>query len=510
MITFANFASILQSYITGDDWERVKDLPISGVVSDSRAVKSGEVFALLSINPDTKHQAKNYIDGINPVAVLSEISSNDMGYDDQNLPKMPIVHIANLRLILGDFIKAYLHKKQPVSSPKILAVTGTNGKTTISQLTAQLGELSCKPSAIMGTAGNGRLGHLVQSTHTTSEVIKVHEFLHTMGADGVQMVALEASSHGLHQHRLQGVGVSVGVFSNLSRDHLDYHADMDEYGSAKARLFDTSYFKELSHAIINIDDTFGRQLAQDLQGSNLPDGDLTVWTYSTADSTATFFADNISPSLHGVRFELHSPFGVVELNSPLLGRFNVGNLLASVASLLALYPDDFANLSAIVPKLHGARGRMQVVGTSKAGAVFIVDYAHTPDALTQVLTSLKAHTDGKLWAVFGCGGDRDKGKRPLMAKAGLDLADRVILTSDNPRSENPNAILNDMQAGMTCDEHYRTIIEPDRKQAIQYAVQHAKAGDIVVIAGKGHETYQEINGVRYDFDDVAVVQELIN
>lgn len=520
MITFANFASILQSYITGDDWERVKDLPISGVVSDSRMVKNGEVFALLSINPDTKYQAKNYIDGINPVAVLSEISSNDMGYDEQNLPKMPIVHITNLRLILGDFIKAYLHKKQPVSSPKILAVTGTNGKTTISQLTAQLGELSGKPSAIMGTAGNGRLGALVQSTHTTSEVIKVHEFLHTMGADGVQMVALEASSHGLHQHRLQGVGVSVGVFSNLSRDHLDYHADMDEYGSAKARLFDTSYFKELSHAIINIDDAFGRQLAQDLQSGDLQnsdlqsgdlqDSDLTVWTYSTADSTATFFADNISPSLHGVRFGLYSPFGVVELNSPLLGRFNVGNLLASVASLLALYPDDFANLPAVVPKLHGARGRMQVVGTSRAGAVFIVDYAHTPDALTQVLTSLKAHTDSKLWAVFGCGGDRDKGKRPLMAKAGLDLADRVILTSDNPRSENPNAILADMQAGMSCDDHYRTIIEPDRKQAVQYAVQYAKAGDIVVIAGKGHETYQEIKGVRYDFDDMAVVQELIN
>lgn len=510
MIIFADFTDILMPHIAQSDWERIKALPISGVVSDSRAVKNGEVFALLSINPNTKHQAKHYIDGIRPVAVLSEISSGDMGYDKQNPPKTPIVHIVNLRLILGDFIKAYLNKRQAVSPPQVIAVTGTNGKTTISQLVAQLGELSGKPSAIMGTAGNGRLGHLVQSTHTTSEVIKVHEFLHTMASDGVQMVALEASSHGLHQHRLQGVGVCVGVFSNLSRDHLDYHADMDEYGHAKARLFDTSYFKELSHAVINIDDVFGRQLAKDLQDSNLPDGDLTVWTYSTADSTATFFADNISPSLHGVSFDLHSPFGVIELNSPLLGRFNVGNLVASVASLLALYPDDFANLPAIVPKLQGARGRMQVVGTSKAGAVFIVDYAHTPDALTQVLSSLKAHTDGKLWAVFGCGGDRDKGKRPLMAQAGLALADRVVLTSDNPRSENPNAILADMQAGMTCDDHYRTVIEPDRKQAIQHAVQHAKAGDIVVIAGKGHEAYQEIQGVRYEFDDVAVVQELIN
>ena len=509
MTTFADFADVLMPHIGQDDWECVKDLPITGIVTDSRMVTNGEVFALLSINPDTKHKAKSYIDGISPVAVLSEISASQMGYDEQNPPKAPIIHIADLRLILGDLVKAHLNKKQPVSSPNILAVTGTNGKTTISQLTAQLGELSGKPSAIMGTAGNGRLGQLVQSTHTTSEVVKVHEFLHQMATDGVEMVALEASSHGLHQHRLQGVGVNVAVFSNLSRDHLDYHADMDEYGAIKARLFDNSYFKELSHAVINLDDEFGKKLAHDLQHKT-PNDDLTLWTYSTTDRTADFFADNITPSLDGVGLQLHTPFGKVEMVSPLLGQFNVSNLLASVAGFLAVFPDKFDALTTIIPKLQGARGRMQVVGTSRAGAVFIVDYAHTPDALTQVLTSLKAHTQGKLWAVFGCGGDRDKGKRPLMAQAGLSLANQVVLTSDNPRSENPNAILNDMQAGMTCDDHYRTIIESDRKLAIQHAVQNAKAGDIVVIAGKGHETYQEIQGVRHDFDDVAVVQGFLS
>lgn len=497
---FADFADILKSHIADDDWRLIQDLPIYGIVSDSRQVKQGEVFTLLSINPDTAQKAKSYLANITPTAVLSEMSATDMGYAD-DLPNYPIVHVPNLRLILGDLVKAYLQAVKPACLPKILAVTGTNGKTTISQLSAQLCELSGKPSAIMGTAGNGRLGSLVQSTHTTSEVLKVHEFLHDMGTDGVEIVALEASSHGLHQHRLQGVGVSVAVFSNLSRDHLDYHHDMDEYGRAKAKLFDKSYFTDLTHAVINIDDEFGASLADDINSQN-----LTVWTYSTKNPNASFFADNIAPSLDGVGIELHTPFGKVAVKSPLLGLFNVANLLASVAGFLALYPNDFDKLGDIIPKLQGARGRMQVVGTSKQGAVFIVDYAHTPDALTQVLTSLKTHTDSELWAVFGCGGDRDKGKRPLMAQAGLSIADKVILTSDNPRSESPTAILNDMQAGMDCEQHYKATIEPDRKTAIQHAVQHAKMGDIVVIAGKGHETYQEIQGVRYDFDDVAVVK----
>ncbi len=503
MITFNHFADILTPHVPDDDWVAIQDLPITGVVTDSRAVQHGEVFALLSINPDTAQKAKSYITGLTSAVVLSEIAMSDMGFTKDNPPSMPIVHIANLRLILGDFIQAYLQATQPVTLPKIIATTGTNGKTTISQLTAQLIELSGVPCAIMGTAGNGRLANLVQSTHTTSEVGKVHEFLYQMGKEGVQAVSLEASSHGLHQHRLQGVPVEVAIFSNLSRDHLDYHADMDDYASAKAKLFDASYFDKLHHAIINLDDEFGVNLTNDLNNPK----SLTVWTYSTKSPHADFFADHITPSLDGVSFDLHSPFGQLTLKSPLLGLFNVSNLLASVAGFLALYPNDFAKLPNIVSKLVGARGRMQKVATDKG--CFIVDYAHTPDALIQVLTSLKAHCTGKLWAVFGCGGDRDKGKRPLMAKAGVELADKVILTADNPRSEDPLAILKDMQVGLSCEEHYKLVIEPDRKQAIAYAITHAKANDIVVIAGKGHETYQEIQGVRHEFDDVVVVQEIL-
>ncbi|MDO4897188.1 MAG: UDP-N-acetylmuramoyl-L-alanyl-D-glutamate--2,6-diaminopimelate ligase [Moraxella sp.] len=496
---FNDLAHILKTHVSDDDWERIKDLPITGFVSDSRKVAHGEIFVLLSVNPDITSKAKGYIDSIDSPAVLSEISASDMGVDNA---KMPIVHIADLRLILGDLVGAYLQKTETVNLPKVMAVTGTNGKTTISQLTAQLLSLANHKTAVMGTAGNGILPNLTPSTHTTLEVLALQHALYDYAKADVAYVALEASSHGLHQHRLQGVPISVAVYSNLSRDHLDYHADMDDYAEAKARLFDKTLFPTLTHAIINLDDEFSEIFIRQAKASG-----LTVWTYSTQNPNATFFAKDISPSLNGVDLVIQTPQGEMTVKSPLLGLFNVSNLLASIGASLAMGVS-FNEINNNIKHLKGARGRMEQVPSERGS--FIVDYAHTPDALTQVLTSLKAHCTGKLIAVFGCGGDRDKGKRPLMAQAGLALADKVILTSDNPRSENPNAILSDMQVGMTCDEHYRTVIEPDRKRAIELAIKEAGERDIVVIAGKGHETYQEINGVRHEFDDVAVVKELLS
>ena len=365
----------------------------------------------------------------------------------------------------------------------------------------------------MGTAGNGVLPNLTPSTHTTLEVFNLQHAIDDFAKQGVQGLAIEASSHGLHQQRLQGVPVNVGIFTNLSRDHLDYHTDMHDYAQAKARLFDKAHFPTLTHAIINLDDEFSELMIEAANASH-----LTVWTYSLTNDQADFFAKTIVPSLQGGDLTIAlskavTPQGELTVNSPLLGRFNVANLLASIAGALALSQSaamglSVAQIQAVVPKLRGATGRMDRVPSTSS--CFIVDYAHTPDALEQVLTSLKSHCTGELWAVFGCGGDRDKGKRPLMAQAGLRLADKVILTADNPRSEDPNAILNDMQAGMTCQQHYQAIIEPDRQKAIEYAVQHAKPSDIVVIAGKGHETYQEIKGVRHDFDDKVVVKNAID
>ncbi|UNU72669.1 UDP-N-acetylmuramoyl-L-alanyl-D-glutamate--2,6-diaminopimelate ligase [Moraxella nasovis] len=486
--------------------DQVANLEFNGFAVDSRKLIQGNAFILLkSQNPNATVDLSvlsAYLTQVQDKAafVLSEVDVLPIA-DDFDLP---IVIVPNIREYLGELIAQSLQHNHAAKLPTVVAVTGTNGKTTISQLTAQLISGAGVMTAVMGTAGNGILPDLSQSTHTTLESFHLHHAMHDFATKGVQVLCVEASSHGLHQHRLQGVPISVAVFSNLSRDHLDYHADMDDYAAAKAKLFDKDLFSRLTHAVIHLDDEFSGLMIDKAKHSK-----LTVWTYSTTNAQATFFAKNITPSLDGVRFTLVCPFGEIALNSPLLGLFNVANLLASVATLLAISPSAFNDLPKLVAHLQGARGRMERVCPDKTPCV-IVDYAHTPDALTQVLTNLKAHCLGKLWAVFGCGGDRDRGKRPLMAKAGLALADKVVLTSDNPRTEKPTAILADMQVGMTCEEHYKTVIEADRAKAIEYAVKNANADDIVVIAGKGHETYQEINGVRHDFDDTVVVKSLLN
>lgn len=485
---------------------------------DSRKLNRNDVFVLLKsqapnpIYPTTiaPEKIQQYLQqaAAAPVAfVLSEIDVTDVAVP----PGLVIVYLPDIRDYLGSLIQASLQAKTAHALPNVVAVTGTNGKTTVSQLIGQLVSLSTRKTAVMGTAGNGIVAangqlQLTPTTHTTLEVHNMQQHLHQMASEGVQVLSIEASSHGLHQQRLQGMPIRVAVYTNLSRDHLDYHADMDDYANAKARLFDKTYFPSLTHAVINLDDEFAALMIDKATQSG-----LAVWTYSLANSAADFFAKTIHPSLDGVGLTLQlspsvSDQTLIELTSPLLGRFNVANLLASIAGVMALGVSVEAIIAG-VPKLQGATGRMDRVA-SREGA-FIIDYAHTPDALEQVLTSLRPHCHGALWAVFGCGGDRDKGKRPLMAQAALRLADKVVLTADNPRSEDPNAILRDMQAGMTCEQHYQAIIEPDRQTAIEYAVQHANAEDIVVIAGKGHETYQEINGVRHDFDDSVMVKQAL-
>lgn len=468
---------------------------------DSRKISADDGFVLLkSTSQDAQaaiDSANRYIQAVKDTAsfIITEFDATMLTLNGVSIP---VVSVPAIRTVLGDLIAARFQLDDAVPLPTVVAVTGTNGKTTVSQLIAQLCQLSGVPSAIMGTAGNGRLDNLVQSANTTGDVLMVHEFLYKMAKDGVQLVALEASSHGLDQYRLQGVPVAVAIYTNLSHDHLDYHRDMDDYRDAKAKLFDKVLFPTLQYGIINADAEY--QLFNDTK-------QYPVYRYSQKGSTAEYFAKMVTPSLDGVVIDANTAHGEMTVHSPLLGLFNVDNLLASMAAFLALYPDKAESLPSLITGLHGARGRMQRA-TSKTGS-FIVDYAHTPDALVQVLSSLRKHCDGKLIAVFGCGGDRDRTKRPLMTQAGLDFADHVILTADNPRSEDPNAILKDMQQGLSCEDHYKITIEADRKKAIELAVCTACANDIVVIAGKGHETYQEIKGVRHDFDDLAILDEFL-
>ena len=509
----------------------IAHIPFEQFRLDSRQLAANDVFVLLKSQTPNCQKSRDYLyqaaeqaafilSEIDPIALLSTASvpphantsftnDSDRSKAQQQLAALPcpVVYVPNIRDFLGDLIQARLQHQQPVTLPTVVAVTGTNGKTTISQLVAQLTQLTGMSSAVMGTAGNGRLGALVQASHTTGDALAVQQFLYQMGLEKAQLLALEASSHGLDQQRLQGMPVSVAIYTNLSRDHLDYHADMAEYAAAKAKLFDKAHFPELTHAIINIDDEHAQIMFDTAHASG-----LTVWSYSLDPAkSATFVAADIKPSLQGVEIALRTDFGpektnIIKLVSPLLGRFNVANLLAAIATAVAL-EISLEQIADVIPQLQGAVGRMQRVPS--ANGCFIVDYAHTPDALSQVLASLKTHCKGQLWAVFGCGGDRDAGKRPLMAQAGLAGADKIVLTADNPRTEDPNLILQDMQAGMTSEQYQRTHIEPARQTAIEYAVKQAAPADIVVIAGKGHETYQEINHVRYDFDDSVILQHAL-
>lgn len=509
----------------------IAHIPFEQFRLDSRQLAASDVFVLLKSQTPNCQKSRDYLyqsaeqaafilSEIDPIALLSTASvpphantsftnDSDRSKAQQQLAALPcpVVYVPNIRDFLGDLIQARLQHQQPVTLPTVVAVTGTNGKTTISQLVAQLTQLTGMSSAVMGTAGNGRLGALVQASHTTGDALAVQQFLYQMGHEKAQLLALEASSHGLDQQRLQGMPVSVAIYTNLSRDHLDYHADMAEYAAAKAKLFDKAHFPELTHAIINIDDEHAQIMFDTAHASG-----LTVWSYSLDPAkSATFVAADIKPSLQGVEIALRTDFKnketkSINIISPLLGRFNVANLLAAIATAVAL-GISLEHIADVIPQLQGAVGRMQRVPSNDG--CFIVDYAHTPDALSQVLASLKTHCKGQLWAVFGCGGDRDAGKRPLMAQAGLTGADKVVLTADNPRTEDPNLILQDMQAGMTSEQYQRTHIEPARQTAIEYAVKQAAPADIVVIAGKGHETYQEINHVRYDFDDSVILQHAL-
>ena len=517
-----------------DQTKSVANIPFQQFRLDSRQLEMNDVFVLLKSQTVNGPKSRDYLlqaaehaafilSEIDPIALFgtennpSHTSAESTADGHSTVPHQlvalpcPVLYVPNIRDFLGSLIQARLQYQQPVTLPTVVAVTGTNGKTTISQLVAQLTQLTGMSSAVMGTAGNGRLGALVQASHTTGDALAVQQFLYQMGSENAEVLALEASSHGLDQQRLQGMPVSVAIYTNLSRDHLDYHADMAEYAAAKAKLFDKAYFPELTHAIINIDDEYAQVMIDTANASG-----LTVWTYSLdVSKSATFIAADITPSLQGVKINLRTDFGndkadSIEIVSPLLGRFNVANLLAAIAAAVALDANSEINVERIateVAQLQGAVGRMQRVPSNDG--CFIVDYAHTPDALSQVLASLKTHCKGKLWAVFGCGGDRDAGKRPLMAQAGLAGADQVILTADNPRTEDPNIILQDMQAGMSAEQYQRTHIEPARQAAIEYAVSQAGVDDIVVIAGKGHETYQEINHVRYDFDDSVILQQTL-
>lgn len=455
--------------------------------SDSRKLAPGDVFIAFK---GEYSDGRDYIDNAIAAGAGAVIWEADDFSWKPEWSAVPNLAVPQLRAQAG-IIAAHL-LGNPSQQLCVVGITGTNGKTSIAHWLTQAFTLLGEKAAVLGTLGNGVWGNISESTHTTLDPLSVQNWLHQFAADGVRNVAMEVSSHGLAQARAHGVVFDTAVFTNLTRDHLDYHADMAAYGAEKARLFQ---WEGLKTAVINVDDEFGRQLADQSSAAQ-------VLTYglNSGDIRALW----VKTSLAGIELEIDTPFGRSRVHSKMIGAFNAYNLLAALGVLLGAGVA-LADAVRVLEQIEPAAGRMQRLG-GDALPLVIVDYAHTPDALQKALSTLRDSMDGgKLFCVFGCGGDRDPGKRPLMGRIACDLADNVLITSDNPRTEAPAAIVDQIIAGLggvpgTGDDHYSVSI--DRRTAIGDAIAVAEAGDVVLIAGKGHEAYQEINGVRHHFDDV--------
>jgi len=458
------------------------DTMIGGIQLDSRKVNPGDLFLAM---PGDVHDGRQFIEQAvanGAAAIVAEAPV--AGFVDE-IP-VPLVELPELRLEAGVLAARFYHN--PSRDLHIVGVTGTNGKTTTSRLIAQLGRLLGKSCGVIGTLGATLEDDVVETANTTPDAVAMQRQLGQWRDRGVFAVSMEVSSHALEQGRVNGVEFDTAVYTNLSHDHLDYHGSMDAYGRAKLQLFT---MEGLRHAVINIDDEFAVQIQA------VVDADVQLLTYSASGGVADVRVEN--PQFHagGVRGELHSPWGSARFSSPLPGDFNLANLAAAV-SALALDGEELLAILEVVPRLQPVPGRMQTIPNT-LGLQVIVDYAHTPDALEQVLKALKPHVSGTLVTVFGCGGDRDKTKRQLMGRIACALSDKVVVTSDNPRSESPEDIVHDIESG--CSGDYSLVV--DRAEAIAQALTDASAGDCVVIAGKGHEDYQIVDGRHLHFSDEA-------
>ena len=467
---------------------------ITHLTADSRQVQAGSLF--VAYKGDAV-DGRAYI----PQAIANGASAviwEQEGFAwnaDWHLPHQAVL---NLKQEAGAIASQFYG--EPSKNLWMIGVTGTNGKTTCTHWLAQAFTSLHRQSAVVGTLGNGLVGQLSTTNNTTPDAIILHGLLAEFLAKKTAVVAMEVSSHGLDQGRVNGVNFDIAVFTNLTRDHLDYHGDMQAYGNAKKKLF---AWNGLKMAVINRDDAFGANLAAELSAQGKP-----VMTYGLNKDFAganDIAVKNMQLSDDGITLEVLTPQGEATISAHVIGEFNAYNLLAVLATLLA---SDVALAEAVkaVSTIKPVAGRMQQYGGGQHPLI-VVDYAHTPDALEQVLKSLRAQLtpSSELVCVFGCGGDRDQGKRSLMGKVAAGLASRVIVTSDNPRNEPPESIIQAVMAGAG---NHATSIE-SRAEAIKYAIHHAKKGDVVLIAGKGHEDYQEIAGVKYPFSDMQVAQETL-
>ncbi|HJV88037.1 MAG TPA: UDP-N-acetylmuramoyl-L-alanyl-D-glutamate--2,6-diaminopimelate ligase [Noviherbaspirillum sp.] len=474
--------------------------PKADLSSDSRSVKPGDVFFAF---PGETADGRDYIERAMEAGTKAVVYEAN-GFEWNNAWTMPHLAVPNLKALSGQIASGYYG--HPDAAMFSVAVTGTNGKTSCTQwLGSALSRLG-QPTAVIGTLGvgffqRGEHGGFSTTGYTTPDAVLLQRKLAQLHGGGAQALAIEASSIGLEQGRMDGLHFDVAVFTNFTRDHLDYHGSMEAYEAAKRKLFD---WPGLQHAVINLDDAMGLRLIRHVQDTQ---PSVLIIGYSITECAVpdvpTLRASEIRTSHGGTAFRLDSAFGSAQVKTQLVGEFNVSNVLAILGVLLARNVDLKAAVEA-AETLKAVPGRMQQLGGQDAPLV-VIDYAHTPDALEKTLVTLRQVTHqrhGELWCVFGCGGDRDPGKRPQMGKVSQE-ADHIIVTSDNPRSEDPTVILSQIMEGIDTPRLVRNaphVIE-DRAAAILWAVRHAGKNDVVLLAGKGHEPYQEIKGKKLPFLD---------
>lgn len=506
-------------------------VPVTRLVTDSRLIQRGDTFVAY---PGDKSDGRQFIAAaiarganaviyekplMKPLAIRQSEQTtpakslvmsghpqdaHHFAWDDAwQVPNLAVTDLRHKSGWLADAVYG-----APSEKLWLVGITGTNGKTSTCHWIAHALSRAGKKCALIGTLGNGFAGALQATENTTPDAMRVHGLLAEYLREGAHAVAMEVSSHALAQGRVNAVRFDVAMLTNLSRDHLDYHGDMQSYADTKRKLFD---WQQLGFVVLNLDDAYGMELAEQLQ-----DADAEVIAYGLSDAALQLaerlglrmvYGNLLEMNGQGLRLAVHSSWGAAELNSALVGRFNAANLMGALAVLLVsgvALNDAVESLSVAQPVV----GRMQRLGGTNEPTV-IVDYAHTPDALEKVLQALRevsAAAGGKVFCVFGCGGDRDRGKRAMMGMVAERFSDFCIVTSDNPRGENPREIIAEIVNGMNEDNHEIIL---DRAAAIKSAILHARQSDTVLIAGKGHEDYQEINGVKHPFSDVSVAQQAL-
>ncbi len=477
-------------------------VPLAGLTADSRTVKRGSIFVAY---PGTARDGRAFIaeaisKGASAVLWERDVFEWDARWDVPNLA------VEGLRSRVSE-IAGHVYGN-PSESLWMAGVTGTNGKTSVAQWIARALDGLGKRSAVLGTLGNGLVGEVAESKNTTPDAIVLQRLLAGYVKRGARAAAMEVSSHGLDQMRVAAIKYDVAVFTNLTRDHLDYHGTMEAYAEAKFRLFAA---RGLGTAVVNLDDPWGERLA-----ARLATGGPRLITYGTGHPEASLRATQVALSEAGVSFRVEGGWGVADIAAPVLGAFNVHNLLAVVGALLAA-GIPLAEAARAASRLDAVPGRLERLGGGPTPLV-VVDYAHTPDALEKALAALRplvgrtapgghAVASGhRLVCVFGCGGDRDPGKRPLMGEVAARLADHVIVTSDNPRTEDPLAIIAQVMRGIPAG---RAEAIAERQVAIFEAIHRSRPGDVVLLAGKGHETWQEIAGVRHPFSDAEMARSAL-